>query len=41
MQVVNYAYHKQTLRIFTYFSDRRDEPLEHTLRGLFFGVELR
>ncbi|MET3207162.1 UNVERIFIED_CONTAM: AcrR family transcriptional regulator [Paenibacillus sp. PvR008] len=38
LQVVKYAYHEQTLRIFKYFSDRRDEPLEHTLHGFLMWM---
>ncbi|WP_225999714.1 TetR/AcrR family transcriptional regulator [Paenibacillus sp. BJ-4] len=38
LQVVKYAFQKQTLRIFRYFSDREDTPLEQTLHSFLIWM---
>ncbi|KJD45556.1 MULTISPECIES: TetR/AcrR family transcriptional regulator [Paenibacillus] len=38
LQVARYAFQEQNLRIFEYFSERRDQPLEHTLHDFLFWM---
>ncbi|WP_068497369.1 TetR/AcrR family transcriptional regulator [Paenibacillus kribbensis] len=38
LQVARYAFQEQNLRIFEYFTERRDQSLEHTLHDFLFWM---
>lgn len=38
LQVARYAFQEQNLRIFEYFTERKDQPLKHTLHDFLFWM---
>ncbi len=39
LQVASYAFQEQNLRIFEYFTERKEQSLEHTLHNFLFWME--